>query len=164
MPVADGTVQMAETVQAALDNLATPDKRPRSSEIMPGPTGESNELFTYARGTILCLGPTAEDATKQAEIARKQGCETLICAPGAGGEHALDGFLPRETLAGLTGIDAVVCWSEIDDIRAIRKALAKRDGPLVPIITEEAFEHQCLVERHVCIDTTAAGGNVSLLT
>ena len=164
MPVTDGTVQMAETVQAALDNLPTPDNRPRSSEIMPGPTGESNELFTYARGTILCLGPTAEDATKQAEIARKQGCETLICAPGAGGDHALDGFLPRETLAGLTGIDAVVCWSEIDDIRAIRKALARRDGPLIPIITEEAFDHQCLVERHVCIDTTAAGGNVSLLT
>ena len=64
----------------------------------------------------------------------------------------------------MTGIDAVVCWSEIDDIRAIRKALARRDGPLIPIITEEAFEHQCLVERHVCIDTTAAGGNVSLLT
>jgi RHH-type proline utilization regulon transcriptional repressor/proline dehydrogenase/delta 1-pyrroline-5-carboxylate dehydrogenase len=64
----------------------------------------------------------------------------------------------------LTGVDAVVCWSESEDIRAIRKALAKRDGPLIPIITEEKFGHQCLVERHVCIDTTAAGGNVSLLT
>ena len=43
-------------------------------------------------------------------------------------------------------------------------ALSKRDGALLPLITEENFDHQCLVERHVCNDTTAAGGNVSLLT
>lgn len=164
MPVSGGTELAAETVQAALDNLPAPDKRPRSSEIMPGPTGESNELFAYARGTILCLGPTAEDAAKQAETARRQGCESLVCVPGAAAEQALDGFLPREYLSRLTGVDAVVCWSEIEDIRAIRKSLAQRDGPLIPIITEERFDQQCLVERHVCIDTTAAGGNVSLLT
>ena len=61
-------------------------------------------------------------------------------------------------------MDAVVCWSDIEDIRQIRMALAKRDGALIPLITEQEFAHQCLVERHVCIDTTAAGGNVSLLT
>jgi RHH-type proline utilization regulon transcriptional repressor/proline dehydrogenase/delta 1-pyrroline-5-carboxylate dehydrogenase len=138
--------------------------RPRGSEVMPGPTGESNELFTYARGTILCLGPTPEAAGRQAETARQQGCVALICVPGAAGEQAIDGFVPREALARLTGFDAVVCWSEGEDIRAIRKALAKRDGRLIPIITEENFGQQCLVERHVCIDTTAAGGNVSLLT
>ena len=159
-----GTELAVETVQAALDGLPEPDNRPRGSEIMPGPTGESNELFAYGRGAILCLGPTVEDAVKQAATARKQGCEPLVCVPGATGEQALDGFLPRESLSDLTGFDAVVCWSEIEDIRAIRQALARRDGPLLPIITEERFDQQCLVERHVCIDTTAAGGNVSLLT
>ena len=153
-----------ETVQTALDKLPAVEARPRSYEIMPGPTGESNELFTYARGTILCLGPTPEDAAKQAQTAREQGCASLICVPGAAGENSLDGFMPRDALATLTGIDAVVCWSEIEDIRAIRAALAKRDGALIPIITEEKFGDRCLVERHVCIDTTAAGGNVSLLT
>jgi RHH-type proline utilization regulon transcriptional repressor/proline dehydrogenase/delta 1-pyrroline-5-carboxylate dehydrogenase len=161
--IRDGELSL-EAVQKALNNLPAVDTRPRSSEIMPGPTGESNELFTYARGTILCLGPTPEDAAKQAETAHQQGCVSLICVPGATGEQALDGFVPREALSALTGMDAVVCWSEIEDIRAIRKALAERDGPLIPIITEEKFGHQCLVERHVCIDTTAAGGNVSLLT
>ena len=67
-------------------------------------------------------------------------------------------------LSTLTGMDGVVCWSDIEDIRAIRIALAKREGALLPLITEQDFDHQCLVERHVCIDTTAAGGNVSLLT
>ena len=164
LPVSGGTELAVETVQAALDGLPEPDNRPRGSEIMPGPTGESNELFAYGRGAILCLGPTVEDAVKQAATARKQGCEPLVCVPGATGEQALDGFLPRESLSDLTGFDAVVCWSEIEDIRAIRQALARRDGPLLPIITEERFDQQCLVERHVCIDTTAAGGNVSLLT
>ena len=163
-PVEQGADLQREAVQSALDNLPAADTRPRSSEIMPGPTGESNELFTYARGLILCLGPTLEDARKQAETARQTGCEPLICVPGATGEQAFDGFVPRQLLASLTGIDAVVCWSETEDIRAIRTALSKRDGPLIPLITEVNFGHQCLVERHVCIDTTAAGGNVSLLT
>jgi RHH-type transcriptional regulator, proline utilization regulon repressor / proline dehydrogenase / delta 1-pyrroline-5-carboxylate dehydrogenase len=101
---------------------------------------------------------------KQAETAREQGCATLICVPGATGEQALDGIVPSEFLARLTGVDAVICWSEIEDIRATRKALSERDGPLIPLITEEKSGHQCLVERHVCIDTTAAGANVSLLT
>lgn len=163
-PVSGGEDLSRDAVQTALDQLPAADARPRSSEMMPGPTGESNELFTYARGKILCLGPTVEDAVKQAETVRRQGCQPLICVPGASGDQALDGFLARAMLSTLTGTDGVVCWSDIEDIRAIRIALAKREGALLPVITEQDFDHQCLVERHVCIDTTAAGGNVSLLT
>ena len=163
-PVSGGEDLSRDAVQTALDQLPAADVLPRSSEMMPGPTGESNELFTYARGKILCLGPTVDDAMKQAETVRRQGCQPLICVPGASGDQALDGFVPRAMLSTLTGMDGVVCWSEIEDIRAIRIALAKRDGALLPLITEQDFDHQCLVERHVCIDTTAAGGNVSLLT
>jgi len=163
-PVSGGEDLSRDAVQTALDQLPAADARPRSSEMMPGPTGESNELFTYARGKILCLGPTVEDAVKQAETVRRQGCQPLICVPGASGDQALDGFLARAMLSTLTGMDGVVCWSDIEDIRAIRIALAKREGALLPLITEQDFDHQCLVERHVCIDTTAAGGNVSLLT
>ena len=163
-PVSGGEDLSRDAVQTALDQLPAADARPRSSKMMPGPTGESNELFTYARGKILCLGPTVEEAVKQAETARRQGCQPLICVPGAGGDQALDGFLARAMLSTLTGMDGVVCWSDIEDIRAIRIALAKREGALLPVITEQDFDHQCLVERHVCIDTTAAGGNVSLLT
>jgi len=163
-PVHPGQDLTREVIQDALDKLPAADSQPRSCEAMPGPTGESNELFTYARGKMLCLGPTAEDAARQAEKVRLQGCEPLLCVPGASGEQSLDGFVPRALLSTLTGMDGVICWSDIEDIRAIRKALAGRDGALIPLITEENFDHQCLVERHVCIDTTAAGGNVSLLT
>ena len=162
-PVVRGEDLDLATVQTTLDNLPDTSNLPQNHDIMPGPTGESNELFTYARGKILCLGPSVEEAVKQAETARENGCKPLICVPGAKGEHALDGFLPREHLTILGGIDAVICWSDLDDLRSIRKALSERDGPLIPFVAEEEFADRCLVERHVCIDTTAAGGNVSLL-
>ncbi|MEW4467323.1 bifunctional proline dehydrogenase/L-glutamate gamma-semialdehyde dehydrogenase PutA [Parasphingorhabdus sp. JC815] len=167
-PVTCGKDLEQKAVQSALDALPDPDAKPLSCEVMPGPTGESNELFTYARGKILCLGPSPQDAVKQAEIVRQQGCEPLICVPDITNENteemALDGFMPREFLSSLRGVDAVVCWSETDDIRSIRKALSERDGTLIPLIVEAEFSNRCIVERHVCIDTTAAGGNVSLLS
>ena len=44
-----------------------------------------------------------------------------------------------------------------------RRALAQRKGPLVPLITVRDMRDYLLLERHVCIDTTASGGNASLL-
>jgi RHH-type proline utilization regulon transcriptional repressor/proline dehydrogenase/delta 1-pyrroline-5-carboxylate dehydrogenase len=75
----------------------------------------------------------------------------------------VDGFLDREALAGLRGIAVVALWGDDDDQRAARRALARRDGPLLPLVTRDDLESYCLHERHTCIDTTAAGGNASLL-
>jgi RHH-type proline utilization regulon transcriptional repressor/proline dehydrogenase/delta 1-pyrroline-5-carboxylate dehydrogenase len=66
-------------------------------------------------------------------------------------------------LATLKGFDAVMLWSGEDDLRAARIALAKREGPLVPLISEADPCERLILERHVCIDTTAAGGNAALL-
>ena len=44
-----------------------------------------------------------------------------------------------------------------------RVAIARRTGPLLPLITENDFADWCITERHTCIDTTASGGNASLL-
>ena len=163
-PVKHGRELSFDIIQSALSALPLASQLPLSSEIMPGPTGESNELLTYARGKVLCLGPTSAEATQQAEIARSQDCQAWIAAPGAKGDNALDGFVKRSDLTSLDNIDAVVCWSDNDDLRAIRIALAARKGALIPLITEQDFANRCVVERHVCIDTTAAGGNVSLLS
>jgi RHH-type proline utilization regulon transcriptional repressor/proline dehydrogenase/delta 1-pyrroline-5-carboxylate dehydrogenase len=45
----------------------------------------------------------------------------------------------------------------------LRRALAARDGALIPLVNASDFGERCLLERHVSIDTTAAGGNASLL-
>ena len=75
----------------------------------------------------------------------------------------LDGQVAPETLATLGGIAAVACSADRDVLAAMRTALARRPGPLVPLITEPAAPERYVLERHVCVDTTAAGGNASLL-
>ena len=50
-----------------------------------------------------------------------------------------------------------------EQARAIRQALAARDGALIPLAGQADLSGFCRLERHVCIDTTAAGGNASLL-
>jgi RHH-type proline utilization regulon transcriptional repressor/proline dehydrogenase/delta 1-pyrroline-5-carboxylate dehydrogenase len=45
----------------------------------------------------------------------------------------------------------------------LAQALAQRDGPILPLITGQPDAAHALQERHVCIDTTAAGGNAQLL-
>ena len=50
-----------------------------------------------------------------------------------------------------------------DWTRELRVALAKRDGAIVSLETQTIAPERYVVERHLCIDTTAAGGNASLL-
>ena len=37
-----------------------------AQEVLPGPTGESNTLYTWPRGVVLCLGPDTASAKQQA--------------------------------------------------------------------------------------------------
>ncbi len=148
-------------LQALIDKAGRPENAPLSSVSLPGPTGESNRLSMHGRGLILCLGPTADLAIRQARQARGAGCKAVLVAPGAEGAWALAGNLPADALRTLRGIDAVALWSE--DLEAARRALADRDGPIVPLLSEDDLDERCVLERHICIDTTAAGGNARLL-
>ncbi|WP_161555686.1 hypothetical protein [Mangrovicoccus ximenensis] len=43
------------------------------------------------------------------------------------------------------------------------RALAARPGPIIALVTAMPDAAHVLHERHLCIDTTAAGGNAMLL-
>ena len=140
---------------------------------MPGPTGESNRLSFVPRGTILAAGPDREAALAQAVAALVAGNAVVITAPGgkalaeqlAKSGAPVIGFdhpIAPESLTDLEGFDAIACNSDEATLRAIRTALAKRDGPLLPLVVE-ADPNRYVLERHLCIDTTAAGGNATLL-
>jgi RHH-type proline utilization regulon transcriptional repressor/proline dehydrogenase/delta 1-pyrroline-5-carboxylate dehydrogenase len=162
------TGRLGETLQERISDLLAPRD-------MPGPTGESNRLTHHPRGRVLCLGPGTEAACRQAELALALGNAVLLVAPGAqeaardlkaaaGSALAvLDGVVASEDLTGLRGLAAVVSQSPEGDLRALRRALAARDGMLVPLIAEAEDPERFLLERLTCIDTTAAGGNASLL-
>ena len=144
---------------------------------LPGPTGESNRLSFAPRGVVLCLGPGADAARAQAALAREAGNAVVVVADGAthalGAEAAaaaadacvrvLDGQVAPAALATLPGIAAVACCAERSVLAAMRTALARRSGPILPLISEHDAPERYALERHVCVDTTAAGGNASLL-
>jgi RHH-type transcriptional regulator, proline utilization regulon repressor / proline dehydrogenase / delta 1-pyrroline-5-carboxylate dehydrogenase len=144
---------------AALPSPAAPTK-PVS---LPGPTGETNRYTTAPRGRVLCLGPGRAAALEQAAQARAAGCPALAVAPGLSAAEGLNGTLLPEMLETLAGIDAVAFRGDPEQARAFRRALARRDGPILPLLTAADIAPFCVTERHLCVDTTASGGNASLL-
>lgn len=160
----DAAIVTAEQVEAALSVLHRKHFNvPLTGADQPGPTGENNRLSTYGRGRILCLGPTLDQAQAQADIARQTGCQPLIICHNADGEHSLDGRIEPSVLRTLRGFDGVAYWGGGETLRAMREALAARDGAILPLMCAGDMAARCVIERHVCIDTTASGGNVALL-
>jgi len=163
---------------AAVDQVrAVYEKRPPrvTRRDMPGPTGEANTLELHPRGIVLCLGPDEASARRQAEMALAQGNAALVVAYGATriaeelgtGGASIGGverrLAPAVIEAGLA-VDAVMHFGTAEALRPWRQALARRDGPIVPLITAEDDGTLLVRERHICIDTTASGGNAELLT
>ena len=126
--------------------------RPITSSL-PGPTGESNRLTTSARRPLLCMGPGAKAAAAQAKEVIGMG-GTAIEAHGMFDLHRLE---------FIQGISGVLWWGDEDTGREIEQTLAKRQGPILPLIPGHPDRARVLAERHVCVDTTAAGGNAALL-
>ncbi|MGR3493672.1 bifunctional proline dehydrogenase/L-glutamate gamma-semialdehyde dehydrogenase PutA [Citreimonas sp.] len=120
---------------------------------LPGPTGEANQYVTLPRDPVLCAGPGAKAAAEQARLVRDLD----------GVAVEADGLPEPETLEQLRGVSAVLWWGDAETAREMRQALARRDGPIVPLITGAPDRGHARAERHVCIDTTAAGGNAALL-
>ncbi|RJL00505.1 bifunctional proline dehydrogenase/L-glutamate gamma-semialdehyde dehydrogenase PutA [Paracoccus aestuarii] len=134
--------------------LAAPPAAPAPEEmLMPGPTGELNRLRILSRGPILCLGPGADAAAAQARAVTALGGQPVEA----------QGHTAPEALADLPHVTAVLWWGDAEQGRAMAQALARRDGPLVPLITAMPDRAHVSHERHLCVDTTAAGGNAALL-
>ncbi len=131
---------------------------------MPGPTGESNTLNVWPRGVVLCLGPTAEDAYFQAGEARSFGCPAVVCAPGATGHWCIDGEVKAQQFAELKHFDAVAFFGDDNEARKLRKILAARNDRIIPLCVSDDLHHLCIQERHTCVNTTASGGNTTLLS
>ncbi|MGI3169015.1 bifunctional proline dehydrogenase/L-glutamate gamma-semialdehyde dehydrogenase PutA [Pseudooceanicola sp. C21-150M6] len=125
---------------------------PVTATDLPGPTGEVNRLMTFARPPVLCLGPGAEVAAAQVQAIEAMG----------GVAVAAEGLEP-EALEQADAIGGVIWWGAADRGRDLSKALARRAGPIVPLICDRPDTAHAVMERHVCIDTTAAGGNATLL-
>lgn len=132
--------------------------------IMPGPTGESNILSLHPRGNILCLGgDNIYDVHYQIAASLSAGNSVTII--GEGKNNLAD---PQINFIEKNNVDAQLssfAGIAIDGVKRTEMAtkVAKLDGALLPILSGYDDADRYVIERCVTIDTTAAGGNASLL-
>ena len=120
---------------------------------LPGPTGESNVLSQCPRPAILCAGPGAEAAASQVAASTALGGQAVPA----------NGALDPDALPHGPQYGGVLWWGDAKTGAQMAQALSRRDGPIVPVITQQPDRAHATVERHICVDTTASGGNAALL-
>ncbi|MEC5215382.1 RHH-type proline utilization regulon transcriptional repressor/proline dehydrogenase/delta 1-pyrroline-5-carboxylate dehydrogenase [Actimicrobium sp. GrIS 1.19] len=141
--------------------------------ILPGPTGEHNTLSFHSRGNILCAASSVGALLNQLTAVLATGNNpllmpaTLALIPAGLPEiirntmHHLEEIGDHNVAIQIALVDAPLSAE-------IRAQLAARDGAIVPLIetsTSAAIPLWRLVaERALCVNTTAAGGNASLMT
>ena len=149
---------------------------------MPGPTGESNQLRLAPRAPALCLGPGWHAALSQAVQAMAVGGAAILIvdepperlAPGqleawqAAGlpmDIVDAGMLPDDPawLLAAVGFGVVAYAGLPGPASALRQSLARHEGDIKPLVTDLIAPERYVLERLLCVDTTAAGGNASLL-
>ena len=129
------------------------------SEAMPGPTGESNRLALRGRGAFVAISPwnfplaifmgqvTAalmagnSVVAKPAEQTPLIGMEAIRLLHRAGVPASALHFLPGDGTVGARlvahpSIAGVVFTGSTDVARSINRALAAKEGPIVPLIAE----------------------------
>ncbi|WP_397545532.1 L-glutamate gamma-semialdehyde dehydrogenase [Roseateles oligotrophus] len=162
-----------------------------ADKLLPGPTGESNELRQHGRGVLalqasgaspdaLALALTAAlvagnavallvDSTSAAQAETLQGrlraaglpAEVLVLLPGAA--QSLTALLDDERVAGVCLLSANATTE-----RNLLRQMAADDGAIRQLITaQELFDvrqqYRFSAEQTLTINTAAAGGNAALL-
>jgi RHH-type transcriptional regulator, proline utilization regulon repressor / proline dehydrogenase / delta 1-pyrroline-5-carboxylate dehydrogenase len=151
-------------VHAALLNM---------SLVLPGPTGERNTLQFAPRGTVLCEAQSVGVLLNQLAAALATGNKVVM---GATTAALLPSGLPPMVREAIVVVEqheipaTAVQLALLDVAHATDSlgALAAREGALVPVVETTESEAiplwRLVAERAVCINTTAAGGNASLMT
>ena len=138
-------------------------------KIMPGPTGESNALRLRGRGVFIAISPwnfplaiflgqvTAALMAGNAVVAKPAEQTPLIAAEAirllheagvpAGALHLVpgDGSIGA-ALTAHPDVAGVVFTGSTDVARAINRALAAKDGPIVPLIAETGGINAMIVD------------------
>jgi len=177
-----------QTLAVCRDQLIQIEKRLAKPIALPGPTGEQNTLQYEPRGVLLCFGD--KDVSFEywalsivtalatgnivisvvSDVFYSEALEfkAKLMATGTDGNvlqvaklHHVNAFLLDEKLAG------VVVDSHTDRSAYITAMLAQREGAILPVITAEYNDNliqRLVTEKTISIDTTASGGNTSLMT
>jgi RHH-type proline utilization regulon transcriptional repressor/proline dehydrogenase/delta 1-pyrroline-5-carboxylate dehydrogenase len=186
--VDDLAEDLNRTLTSARSQLIDIEKRMKKPTFLPGPTGESNILYLENRGNIICFA----DATVSFHFwvlsivtALATGNTVISVVSDLYYDEAIafrDKFLSTgaeegvfqvarlrhlSTMLSHPALAGVVVDSNCDRKHYISEKLAERKGAILPVISSEYFDsliQRLLTEKTVSIDTTASGGNTSLMT
>ncbi|MGF1609448.1 MAG: bifunctional proline dehydrogenase/L-glutamate gamma-semialdehyde dehydrogenase PutA [Kiloniellales bacterium] len=137
---------------------------------LPGPTGERDEIALHGRGVFLCISPwnfplaiftgqvTAALAAGNAVIAKPAEQTPLIAAAAVRFMHQAG--IPGDVLHLLPGdgptvggplvadrrVSGIAFTGSTETARLINQTLAKREGPIVPLIAETGGQNAMIVD------------------
>ncbi|TRX55874.1 bifunctional proline dehydrogenase/L-glutamate gamma-semialdehyde dehydrogenase PutA [Thalassomonas sp. M1454] len=180
--------ELESALIAARQQLSVIEKALANPTTLPGPTGESNKLYLESRGILASIGDSdtsfefwlvaiasalasgnpvialVNEEFLDEAIACEEVLAQLGLVPGifqAVSLNFLPSVLEHDYISGaiVENNSALKQW--------IGELLAARTGAILPVLTAQS--HQALfkrlvTEKTVTIDTTAAGGNASLMT
>ena len=142
---------------------------------LPGPVGERNSYALHPRGTVLLRPASTDGLFHQLAAALATGNDVIIEGELAAGR--LLGNLPSRVQARIrSGHDspsAALVEAGPDKLGAILRDLAARPGPIILVQAAATGQmgtvgayclHWLVEEVSTSINTTAAGGNASLMT
>jgi len=134
---------------------------------LPGPVGEQNLYSVEPRGVVLCVAREAAALHEQVGAALATGNRALVPAPPPDLPPALTAWVAGVADLDGAAFDAVLFDGQPAALLALAARVAARPGPIVPILArapDAAYPLDMLVrERAVSTNTTAAGGNASLM-
>lgn len=148
---------------------------------LPGPTGEDNVYQLIPRGLVLCLPQTelgilamckAVNRTGNIPQIPKETARQLVDAVEKLRALGIELMVTEESLSSIH-TDIVLCEGEADQLLEVQRTLLGSEAKIVSLygLTTEQIAcgqlwplHRLLHEKSICINTTAAGGNASLMT
>ncbi|NQY35883.1 MAG: bifunctional proline dehydrogenase/L-glutamate gamma-semialdehyde dehydrogenase PutA [Alteromonadaceae bacterium] len=176
------------TLADARSQLIAIEKHMKAPKVLPGPTGESNIIYLENRGTVICFADKYVSFhfwVLSIVTALTTGNTVITVVSDLFYEEALafiDKFLATGAAKGvlqvakLAHLEAmlahpvlagVVVESACQHRAYMTDKLAQRQGAILPVISSDYMDNliqRLLTEKTISIDTTASGGNTSLMT
>ncbi|MGH8806511.1 MAG: aldehyde dehydrogenase family protein, partial [Noviherbaspirillum sp.] len=143
------------------------------SQVLPGPTGERNSLSFAPRGTVLCAASSVGVLLNQLAAVFATGNQPAVMAESsallpAGLPQAVRQAIQLVQQQQLRHAPLHIALADAAGMPNLLPQLAARDGALIPVIETTEMGTvplwRLVAERAVCVNTTAAGGNASLMT
>lgn len=168
--IQDGIDEVREAVDFCRYYAVQAKKMMGKPELLPGPTGELNELFLQGRGVFVCISPwnfplaiflgqVAAALAAGNTVVAKPAEQTSIVGYRAV-QLAHEAGIPKEALQFLPGTGATVGAAITADERIggvcftgstvtakrINLTLAQRDGAIIPLIAETGGQNAMVVD------------------